>query len=180
MKVKLVGDPLEYTKHIKVDMPTVALGDLSLGDKTRMYNIPQDRRFSFIYGDEDYKFASVNHDRCLGSFGYLKHWNMFFVSGSKRDRRSELNQDQIRKCIELYRKIQPRIVISHDSPVSVCSEMFNIAPEENDTTSLYDELLEIHKPQMWFFSHWKKDSQLKSDRTTFICLDSNSSFILSI
>jgi hypothetical protein len=74
---------------------------------------------------------------------------------------------------ELYRMAQPDLVITHDCPTDIASQM--LRPDqrmyENNTTWALQELLNIHQPKLWFFGHWHRSNTIQYGKTKFICLD---------
>jgi Icc-related predicted phosphoesterase len=72
-------------------------------------------------------------------------------------------------CLDLYEKAKPLVVISHEAPKSVNKSLFAI---ENDssTARLLEEMLTIHKPNVWVFGHHHISKREQIDDTLFICL----------
>ena len=75
--------------------------------------------------------------------------------------------------------IKPRVMVTHDVPQSVAKHLFfsegrhlqNRPQFKTLTGSAFDEMLRIHKPDLWIFGHYHYDIDEVVDGTRFICLN---------
>jgi hypothetical protein len=177
---------------------------LQVGDFGFNYNVlnsvsPINHRI--IAGNHD------NHDICndfphfLPKFGYsiLGGISFFHVQGAFsidwRERvaydqlnntkswweNEELTYRELQEAIDLYEKIKPEIMVTHEAPRSVADFFgkasaiiqFGYDPDKftTRTSEALNEMLNIHKPFIWAFGHYHKSRELMKDKTRFICLD---------
>ena len=176
----VIGDPMGETEKLNgsVKGNTIALGDLSLGVHTRSDRLPSSKTFKFIYGDCDLIQKAVRHDGFLGHFGYIKPWRLFYCSGGGG--KQENNVVDKDKLLHKYKSSKPKIVISHDAPIEGAYHTFGVLPQENGINTLLQKMFEEWQPELWIFSHWKKDATGHAGLTKFICLDELSTFPLNV
>jgi len=123
----------------------------------------------FVYGNHDNSELAVKCPNCLGHYGYLKESGIFFISGAfSVDRNSrtdgidwweteEIAYKELAKMIELYQKVQPRIVVSHEGPsVIVHSALGGLGVHASypRTRAAMDQCWESHMPEFWFLGHY--------------------------
>ena len=125
----------------------------------------------------------------LGDYGVVqvpKIGDIFFVRGGRSIDASsrvlgvdywpeeELSYIQSNNALELYKKIKPNFVISHECPESVINYISNfesILVKPSFTAKLLQAMWEEHKPDVWFFGHYHKRLMKVIDNTEFNCLD---------
>ncbi len=149
-----------------------------------------------------HKFFPGNHDdydhlseHCLGDYGELKHGGIegFFVRGAfsvdKKVRLrdgipwwacEELSENVHDDVVEQYTRLEPRLVLSHDCPVSVSEFLVHKKnhrryglPEgsiQTKTGELLERLFSISQPKVWVFGHYHEDWHLQINGTEFYCL----------
>ncbi len=122
-----------------------------------VYAVPEYREIFFIRGGRsiDYKYRTLGID--------LFH-------------EEELNLAQSYEAFELYKKTEPRVVISHECPTSIIGfvspngrwEGKPIVP--SNTANLLQHMLDSFKPLLWIFGHHHRHLNVMVGRTNFICL----------
>ena len=91
----------------------------------------------------------------------------------------ELSYDQLEQVIATYDTVRPRVMVTHDVPHSVATQLFfkegrplHGRPQyKTRTGSALDAMFSIHKPELWAFGHWHYDVDEVIDGTRFICLN---------
>lgn len=128
----------------------------------------------------------------LGDFGVLhvpKVGDVFFVRGGRSiDHRhrtlgldywpdEELSHARANEAFELYKNARPDLVISHECPRSVIRHVssfdyFDGAPVvPSFTANLLQEMLDAHRPSVWYFGHYHKRYMRTINGTEFNCLE---------
>lgn len=191
--IRIVGDihgkVYDYSFLVK-DIPySIQLGDFGFKktyeERDRMfekYDIPSNNHFMIGGNHDDYDHLP---NWSLGDFGYsnIHGFKFFFVRGARsidKDRRyqginywedEELNMQQATNAIDLYEKIKPDIVLSHDIPDDVSMSIFpNRVPIKSMTGQMMNTMFDIHQPKVWIFGHWHVTKKVDLDKTSFICL----------
>lgn len=157
---------------------TIALGDMGFAWEYNWIHQHIDPvNHKILQGNHDDYTSSIPH--ILGDFGIYN--DLFFVRGAYsidkhhrlegRDwfREEELSYSQGTQCIELYESIKPSIVISHDCPQVIRENLFQIW-DKSITSNILQEMLDIHKPDLWIFGHHHTSIEYKLDKTLFKCL----------
>lgn len=88
----------------------------------------------------------------------------------------ECSDEQFRWFLEIYATVKPRVMITHDCPSKVSYPMFwgsgfitgPVYP--NRTSNWFDQFIDIHEPDEWYFGHWHKTMSYKYGRTMFQCI----------
>ena len=189
----------QLTKNKKIDC-SIQLGDMGIGFPTTMkalsigkylYGVKtfapnKGKNHKFIRGNHDDPELCEKHPQYLGDFGYLEN-GIFFVSGGISIdkhmrtewidwwRNEELSFTKQKQVIELYKKCKPSIVISHECPTEIKSDMINYrylkTKIASQTEKLLQSLLDIHRPDYWIFGHYHMKRIRKIKGTNFIALD---------
>lgn len=162
----------------------VALGDVGFCYKT-LDNVDPNK-FKIVGGNHDNYDKIIHIPHYLGDYGYTKlnDVEFFYYRGAFSIDRSyrtigidwwedeQVSVDQFLKARDFYREIKPRIVITHDCPQNIASQMLNPGDRvyENVTGWALQELLNIHEPELWFFGHWHTSKTIQYGKTTFRCL----------
>lgn len=108
------------------------------------------------------------------SFDYL-----YLTQGVDWWEDEQLSYVQFDGIISTYQMIKPRVMVTHDVPQSVAKHLFfsegrhlhNRPQFKTLTGSAFDEMLRIHKPDLWIFGHYHYDIDEVVDGTRFICLN---------
>jgi predicted phosphodiesterase len=154
-----------------------------------------------------HKFFGGNHDnygdyhKCkysLGDYGLdeLGGLEFFFVRGAfsvdimyrleenMNNKKSwwsqeELLYDQMRMCEEEYRKVKPKVMLTHTAPREAIKNMFSNSllmrlglgsDFVSQTSSFLQSLFEIHQPDTWVFGHFHQNITESINGTKFVCL----------
>lgn len=198
-QIRIIGDihgDIDCYNHTisKCDY-SVQLGDLGFD-------------YSKIKENPHHKILKGNHDNydmeCpndLGDFGVcnLNNIKFFFLRGAfsidykaridyeahyKKKvwwSQEELTQKQLYDAYDLYEKVMPDIVITHEAPDFVVKnltnpetlEAFNFDPKTfNTNTQLaLESMWELHQPLLWFFGHYHTNWEWVTKTTVFCCID---------
>jgi hypothetical protein len=193
MKVRIIGDVHgklhAYFNRIKDVNLSIQLGDFGFKewDKLRVHKIDsehhkiipgnhddytrinKDYTFGKDYGDvswNDFKFFFVR-----GAFSIDKEWRTPYISWWPEE---ELSYEELQNVIDLFDKVKPEIMLSHDVPAGPRSVLFESPFKiiDSRTQVALHEMYRIHQPKLWIFAHWHYTlSKQVYDNTTFICLD---------
>jgi hypothetical protein len=91
----------------------------------------------------------------------------------------ELNYIQALAAYDLYIKEEPRIVVTHDCPQSICNDFFSINEKSMTRTTLEQCYLQ-HQPDIWIFGHHHKDIDITIGKTRFVCLGINKNLTIDV
>lgn len=168
----------------------VHVGDLGVGfidEIEKEGNYLFNEGFCFIRGNHD------NPEKCylmksyLGDYGFFDLSNetgFFFVSGAlsidKNMRRmlidwwpdEELPYHKMLDAFRIYSDIKPRIMITHDCPDFVISNIHG-STISSSTSKAFDHFFGSHKPDVWIFGHHHISFDKMLYGTRFICLAIN-------
>jgi len=137
-------------------------------------------RFRYIRGNHDNPDFCATHPNYLGNFGIYE--GIFFVSGARsidQEFRTEdidwwedeeLSITEMYKAIDYYRQMKPDIVITHDGPQKILSEL-HAQPFPSRSGQLFNVMMETHKPKFWYFAHHHKSWSGRIDGIRFRCLN---------
>ena len=143
-----------------------------------------------LFGNHDY-YPYLNKTHSHGDFNYDKENGIMYIRGAKsidRSRRlegrdwfadEEMSYHRMNQCIDLYEKVKPRIVISHDILSSIKKSLFGY-PEENITNKGLETCFNIHRPEKWIFGHYHTSINKTILNTQFICLNELETLILHL
>jgi len=179
------GEFARYKAIINQRPNSIQLGDMGVGfpgyDHSQL-DIPEFHKF--LRGNHDNPAVCREHLNYLGDYGFLPQHDIFYISGAWSIDRAcriagvswweeeELSYQQLLEVIKEYKKIKPKIVATHDCPVSIMRTMFDIQPFPSRTGQAFDSMLEVYKPDFWVFAHHHvhRVNVKKIGKTTFICL----------
>jgi len=190
--IKFIGDIHGCYNHYKqlaygYDGITIQVGDFGLG-----FGMPPpeiDEGNFFIRGNHDDPTKCKEHPNYLGDFGYVKEEDLFFLGGADSIdkalrvegvswwRDEQLTYNQFSDALDLYRKVKPKIVVTHDCPIEIKKGC--IRPEySNDEWTSTQQALQVmwqyehHKPDLWIFGHYhpKQIKTFRLEGTKFVCL----------
>jgi hypothetical protein len=88
----------------------------------------------------------------------------------------ENSDEEFERMYEEYKRVKPRVMITHDCPARISYEMFwgsgflKGPAYPNRTGEWFDRFFEAHQPEEWYFGHWHNTMTYKSGNTTFMCL----------
>lgn len=202
-KMRFIGDihgkVHDYSQLLKEaekeQIPTVQIGDFGFGFISPDIEDNLNKQFE----QSNHKFIRGNHDdpaRCRQSPGFIKDGtvdeenNIMYIGGAWSIdffRRTpginwwedeECSFDQLMEMIEVYETVKPRIMITHDAPQELSTDLIirrglgmgnNVYPTK--TGQALQTMWEIHKPDIWIFGHWHNSVDENVDGCRVICLD---------
>jgi len=168
------------------DAISFQLGDMGIGFGEELIIPNEYAQHKFIRGNHDNPELCELHPNYLGDYGFLKDYNLFFLSGGysiDKNYRTpyvswwpdeELSYSQGTKALDLYRETKPEIIISHECPSILKPYVLTNAWKKeiiSSTESLLQTMLEQHQPKYWICAHHHKFTKIIIDNTTFVCLD---------
>ena len=198
--LRLVGDVhgniASYISLVKEIPYSIQLGDLGFKYKPWIYDLSADQHKVLAgnhdnYDLEDGIFANQT-EHFLGDYGVHTVpdiGNLFFIRGGNSIDRynriaglswwpdEELSYEKCQKALDLYSKLKPDMVISHECPESVIKYVsglnhWNGKPIPPSVTSMVLQyMFEKHQPKLWFFGHHHKSWTMMIDGTQFRCLN---------
>lgn len=178
----------------------IQIGDLGIGFPTMEKHhgiwIPTNKEnndpkkfpenFYFVRGNHDSPQACEKYPNYLGNFGFNKDLNIFYISGAASHDKNlrtenvdwwpdeELTNDQFYECLDLYEKIKPEIVISHEPPVVAHAAMRKGLEVNSSKTSQFLQILwEKHQPLFHYYGHHHQVFSKIIGRTKFTCVAIN-------
>jgi predicted phosphodiesterase len=192
MALTIIGDVHgKYERYYKIIRQTevhpytVQLGDFGFKYNTLTNLDPNNHKV--LGGNHDNYDIIHKYPHYLGDYGIsvVGEVEFFYYRGAYSiDRQyrtvgidwweqEQVSIDQFMKARELYRETKPNIVITHDCPQNIASQMLlpHQKAYENMTGWALQELLNIHEPEYWFFGHWHDSRNIKYGNTNFMCLD---------
>jgi predicted phosphodiesterase len=181
------GHYAEYERLARKREHTVQLGDL--GFKYGCLNNLDPNNHKIIAGNHDNYDIIGNFPHYLGDYGNfsLGGIDFFFYRGAysidKNQRtigidwwpQEENTIEAFMQARDLYRESKPKIVISHCCPYSVIP--YFLEPKYahkiigTKTDWALQELLNIHKPDLWIFGHFHVSRKIIVEGTNFVCLN---------
>lgn len=186
MSITVIGDVHgrrnEYCAIMDKNEYTVQIGDCDF-EYSHLKDYDPNKH-KLIPGNHDNHETVYNDPHCLGRFGYtsLNGVSFFFVAGAfSIDRmyrkenvdwfsNEELSYKEMWDAITLYEEVRPEIVISHDCPDIITKSYYGIFDKNNTRIGL-ERMFEFHKPKMWIYGHWHRNTRYNVLGTEFICLN---------
>ena len=163
----------------------IQVGDLGLGF-TNNPNPKFPDNFRFIRGNHDDPALCRAHPNYLGDYGYVPELDLFYLGGAWSIdyhlrtegvswwRDEELNSKQLNDAFDLYSKVHPKFVVTHDGPLFLYAGLTNtgkLFPDgKYSTPTALEHFWEFWQPKYWLFGHHHKSFQTQEKGTTFICL----------
>lgn len=210
MSLLVIGDIHgEYNRYKKIiyDADKLYIKTLQLGDMGFSYKELR------IYGIDSihHKFFGGNHDNYdiievyqhnIGNWGLYNHGfiDFFFIRGGfsidKQGRtpgkdwwkKEELSYKEMRMCFDLYKKIKPKIMITHEAPCFLSRLLgdrnmlisWGYDPDTfcSNTGKLLQACFDVHKPRLWIHGHLHKSNRMVMDGTSFISLAPMETFLI--
>ena len=142
----------------------------------------------FIRGNHDSPPACKRHPFWVKDGGCAFDRNDIFCVGGAlsidKERRTEgydwwpdeeLSYAELFNIMDAYESVKPKIVVSHECPDSVISRvMHEMGQFKYDIPSVtrrcFDNMLEIHKPDLWIHGHWHQSYHVVERGVEFIGL----------
>lgn len=195
------GKYKQYEKLISECSHSVQVGDMGIGffkfrgsEVVKMKNPSFDKMMKgshrFIRGNHDNPQHCLNHPCCIsdGAFEVISGKKIYYLGGAVSIDKvyrtegmdwwpdEELSAERLKIEVDLYKEIQPDIVVTHDCPESIARQMMdilNIYDKEkypSRTRQALESMFYFHKPKLWIFGHWHKDVRFNQVGTDFQCL----------
>lgn len=183
MKTTIIGDVhgkfdrLNMIVKCLPDNRIIQVGDLGIGFVGYAHPLRFNNNFQFIRGNHDNPSVCKTHQNYLGEYGNLDE--IFFIGGAlsiDKDSRTigydywddeELSWVQLMDCLELYAKIKPKVVVSHDCPT--LAKPFH--GFDSRTQAAMQTMYESHQPDLWVYGHYHVSRKEQIGRTKFVCLN---------
>ncbi len=169
--------------------PSVQLGDFGIGFPGDEPLPPLPGNAWFIRGNHDNPEAARSHANYLGDYGskMIDGIRIFYLAGAWSSDQwhrtegvtwwpeEELRAAELQAAFDLYEKLKPEIVLTHDGPDEAVRSLLagQAAHKELTRTSTGNALnamLEAHRPRKWIFGHWHTRFRRRIGGTEFRCL----------
>ncbi len=194
----LVNDYKTYSID-KFEGPTIQIGDFGIGFGQGDYWLESVSEFHKLGG---HRFIRGNHDHpalCKTMPSYIPdctvEGDVMFIGGAwsidnpnapdgwyHRTENydwwadEQCSDEEFELMFETYKRVKPRVMITHDCPAKVSYQMFwesgiirgPVYP--NRTSGWFNKFLDAHQPEEWYFGHWHHTLRHKYGRTNFMCL----------
>ena len=187
----------KYEKLIKGCDRSLQVGDFGVGfidPKTeKPYSSPPYDAMSkgehfFVRGNHDSPGTCKRHPYWVKDGGSVfGRDDIFCVGGAysiDRDRRTErydwwpdeeLSYGELSNIMDAYELVKPKVVVTHECPDSVISLVCHkVGMHKFDIPSVtrrcFDNMFEIHKPDLWIHGHWHFDHHTVQNGVEFIGL----------
>ena len=117
------------------------------------------------------KDGAIEDDMMLVGGAFSVDWK-FRTEGLSWWSDEELSRTELLNLYDLYRSVEPRIMVTHTAPLFVPEQMgIKIwSGQENRTEKALEAMWREHKPEIWIFGHWHKSFDRVIMGTRFICL----------
>lgn len=179
------GKVNQYKKILdnKVGCNSIQLGDFGFKDSHDwlLSNIDISNH-KVLFGNHDY-YPFLDKSYSLGDYSVIIYNDKIILcirgaySIDKFLRKEELdwfsNEElsylDFNNLLDLVNIIKPDIIISHDCPLSIKQNLFNIE-EKSITSNGLEAVFDVYKPKLWIFGHYHKSIQTIKYGTVFKCL----------
>jgi len=192
MKIRFIGDVHSkfdaYLPLIEVVEKSIQVGDMGIGFGIDMPIISPDHKF--IRGNHDNLFLCRKSPNFIKDGTFWKEESIFFIGGAwsidyewrQQYEMStgikiwwadeECSYKELQKFIGLYEKYKPRIMVTHDSPTILAEKLSPKYDLDKSRTRLaFDNMFDIHKPDIWICGHWHVSRREEISGTEFIVLN---------
>lgn len=82
----------------------------------------------------------------------------------------ELTYRELCSIMDAYELVKPKVVVTHDCPRAVIARVMNIYEDGSVTRRALDNILELHRPELWIHGHFHHDYHMMYKGTEFIGL----------
>jgi hypothetical protein len=189
--VRLIGDIHgnmdKYLSIIEGCDRSIQVGDFGIGFVSNPVDHYDTKKHEFIRGNHDYPFGCKMYEPNFIHDGFIKNDVMFVggawsidwayrIPGRTWWDDEECSVNELQRFIDVYDMVRPRVMITHECPDSVadimCKDMnWRKYDYPSRTRSAFDAMLEIHRPEEWYFGHWHLTWQKEIGGTKFRCLN---------
>lgn len=192
--MKLIGDVhgefKQYKEIIRKHPDTIQVGDMGLGFRRYPHgdwvqNPPYDGMVSanarFIRGNHDNPGVCRNHSQWIPD-GLVQDDVMFVGGASSIDwqyriegyswwKDEQCSQDQFNEIVDIYFVTKPRVMVTHDCPLSIIPLIHRHHFKENSRTQQALQMMfEYHQPDLWVHGHHHISIDHVVEGTRFVCL----------
>ena len=182
--MRIIGDVhgrvADYQKLAADAGESIQIGDMGLG--FRGVALPPSEVHKFFRGNHDSPEACRAHPNYMGDWGYDAALGLFWLSGAdsidkhlRREgvswwRDEELSLGEFQEALDLYERVKPRVVLSHDGPQAFVEAGFGIR-DRSRTRQALQAAYELWQPRVWIHGHHHLRREFESrDGTLFVCL----------
>lgn len=159
---------------------SIQIGDMGLG--FRGVSLEPNPAHRFFRGNHDSPQACRDHPNYMGDWGYDEAFDLFWFAGAdsidryiRREgvswwRDEELSVQEFQEALDLYERVRPSVVLSHDGPQDFVATLFGIR-DRSRTRQALQAAYELWQPRLWAFGHHHspRDFVTRED-TRFVCL----------
>ena len=184
-----------YANILMTETPemSIQVGDFGLGfgesdhDRESLYKVMDANGANnrYIRGNHDNPAMALADPRCMADGSYDEEHGIFYLGGAVSIDAEwciegldwwadeEMSYDALFSAIDLYEKVKPRIVVSHECPEDLAWQFFNWYKGEfkSRTREALASMREIHKPELHVFGHWHHNIDAIVDGTRYVCLN---------
>lgn len=202
MKITFIGDVHgktdQYQKILRqkyAGQTTFQLGDMGFGFKGTPglhNNIMLNGRHMWIRGNHDDPAVCRTKVGYAGDYGYLEDLDLFFlggafsidymwrVPGKNWWPDEELSHEELGKAFDLYYKVKPTYVATHEAPTAAAVYMLTqVLPgfrnekldcAQTRTSAALQQMFDMHMPKEWVFGHYHCSTSFEWKATKFTCV----------
>lgn len=192
-RITIIGDVhgkvLGYEKIIRNCDKSIQVGDFGFQREHDWHVANIDPlRHKINFGNHD-DTRYLDYPYSMGNWSWDPVSGIMTIRGADsidRSRRKEgldwfpneqLSYTEMSDIIDTYILYKPRILITHDCPQSLCTELFHIR-DKTLTRSGLQTMLDMHQPELWIFGHHHRSRNIQWNGTRFICLAECETFII--
>lgn len=194
----LHGDPDQHLSFIAGAEYTFQIGDLGFRYAYLNEQNVDATRHRFIGGNHDNYDIISEYPHHLGDFGVWEipeFGPVFYVRGAwsidwegrktfgpykSLWEQEELTTAQCHQAIELYTQVKPKLLVSHECPISILPFVtdpkfaYNMGYDDpvikTRTNQMLQAMTEIHKPKMHIFGHYHRNFAEEFDGVRYRCI----------
>jgi len=186
----------QYTEILKTHQPenSVQVGDFGVGFygedparvaalKSAMADFGGNNRF--IRGNHDNPATCREFHSWIEDATYDEETGVFYLGGAWSIDHAyrtegfdwwadeELSYDELHKAIDLYERVKPRVVVTHECPEDIVGYMMPWYRQDfrSRTRDALGSMWSLHKPQLWVFGHWHTSVTASFEGCQFTCLN---------
>lgn len=203
MSILIIGDVHGKTgdyKRLVRSMPSgqrsIQIGDMGLGfSGVRLHDMSDNHKFFRGNHDSPEKCKASKH--YLGDYGFLPEDNLFWIAGAFSIDRAyrtegvswwpdeELSIKELGEVYDLYIKVKPKYVISHEAPANAAARMLmghtnmyggasyfssKLDCCHSRTAQAMQAMFDVHKPKEWIYGHYHVSETFEVEGTKFTCV----------
>ena len=182
--MRIIGDVhgriADYQKLAAGAGESIQIGDMGLG--FRSVSLPPSPTHKFFRGNHDSPQVCRDHPNYMGDWGYDAALGIFWFGGAdsidKHLRRvgvswwrdEELSLGEFQDALDLYERVKPNVVLSHDGPQAFIEAGFGIR-DRSRTRQALQAAYELWQPRVWIHGHHHVRREFESpEETLFVCL----------